>query len=229
MRFAVPHRDSRELRRIRERFLRTPSANADDNRLIGPAARGDAPAGLALVGLARKRTPTTLLWAMWRAVFERRPLRPKLIIDNDNFSKVVDDAESRTARPVLRWCFRSIPERRIFTFPRLMSLAAFRSAPRPVHCSPIRWCWTSCRAPNWPSWTDRQRSMEIHCRSRCTTERSWELREVVIGLTIVRRPEPVMRSTLMARRELFPRWLAPPRRRCKTRSRSSLMSPCCCE
>ena len=102
--------------------------------------------------------------------FRKKPPSSEAVIDNDNCRKWWTTPKAG-ARLVHRWCSRSIPQARAFTSPRPMSAAAFRSARRPVRCSPIRCCWTSCRAANWPSSTGRRPSTEIRCRSRCTTER----------------------------------------------------------
>ena len=49
--------------------------------------------------------------------FRKKIPASEVVIDNDNFSKVVEEAESRRAAG-LRWCFRSIPEPRISRLPR---------------------------------------------------------------------------------------------------------------
>ena len=118
----------------------------------------------------------------------KNPAPPETVIDNDNFWQVVDDAESRREAGAL-----------------LVSLdpgaKSFNVSSPDVTCSLSFTAKTASLISDPPVLNELPRSELAKLDGPATIDgdqlqvsmhngTAWELREVVIGLTIVRRPEP---------------------------------------
>ena len=164
---------------------------------------GDAPLG-DVARSFRKKTPPS-----------------EAVVDNDNISKVVDDAESRRAAgtslvfsldPAGKGFLVSTPDVSCsLSFSASAKTSSLLADPLLLDELPR----TELAKLDGPATIDGD-SLQVSMHNGT----SWELREVVIGLTIVKLPEPGQLPTL-ARRGLFPLSQVP-RSKCKTHSRSSL-------
>jgi hypothetical protein len=120
--------------------------------------------------------------------FRKNPGSSDLVIDNDNFSKVVEDAERR----------RATGSTMVFSLDPVGK--SFQVSSPDVSCSLSFSAKTSSLLAD-PALDDLPRSELAKLDGPATIDgdslqvsmhngTSWELREVVIGLTIIRRPEP---------------------------------------
>jgi hypothetical protein len=124
-----------------------------------------------------------------RSFRKKTPPAPEAVIDNDNFSKVVDDAESH----------RKTGGTMVFSFDP--GAKNFRVASPDVSCSFSFSSKTSALLSDQAAMDELPRSELAKLDGPATIEgdqmqvsvhngTAWELREVVIGLTILRPPDP---------------------------------------
>jgi hypothetical protein len=120
--------------------------------------------------------------------YRKKPASSEVVVDNDNLSKVVDDAESRRAAgssPV----FSLDPAGKGFrvSSPDVVCSLSFSSKTSSLLSDPLmldELPRTELAKLNGPATIDGD-SMQVTMHNGT----SWELREVVIGLTIVKRPQ----------------------------------------
>ncbi len=121
--------------------------------------------------------------------FRKKPAASEVVIDNDNLSKVVDDAESRHAAgssPV----FSLDPAGKSFrvSSPDVVCSLSFSSKTSSLLSDPLMMDElprTELAKLDGPATIDGD-SLQVSMHNGT----AWELREVVIGLTIVKRLEP---------------------------------------
>jgi hypothetical protein len=121
--------------------------------------------------------------------FRKKPAAPEAVIDNDNFSKVVDDAESRRATgssPV----FSLEPGGKSFhvSSPDVTCSLSFSGKTTSLLSDPLlldELPHSELAKLDGPATLDGD-SLQVSMHNGT----SWELREVVIGLTIVKRTDP---------------------------------------
>jgi hypothetical protein len=121
--------------------------------------------------------------------FRRKPASPEVVIDNDNFSKVVDDAESRRAAGSTM-VFSFDPGGKSFqvSSPDVSCSLSFTAKSSSLLSDPLvldELPRSELAKLDGPAMIDGD-SLQVSMHNGS----AWELREVVIGLTIVRRPEP---------------------------------------
>jgi hypothetical protein len=120
--------------------------------------------------------------------FRKKPAASEVVVDNDNLSKVVDDAESRRAAgssPV----FSLDPAGKGFrvSSPDVVCSLSFSAKTTSLLADPImldELPRTELAKLDGPATIDGD-SLQVSMHNGT----AWELREVVIGLTIVKRPE----------------------------------------
>jgi hypothetical protein len=120
--------------------------------------------------------------------FRKKPAPSETVIDNDNFSKVVDDAESRRAAgssPV----FSLDPGKNAFhvSSPDVTCSLSFSAKTTSLLSDPLlldELPRTELSKLDGPATIDGD-SLQVSMHNGT----AWDLREVVIGLTIVKRPE----------------------------------------
>jgi hypothetical protein len=120
--------------------------------------------------------------------FRRKPASPEVVIDNDNFSKVVDDAESRRASGSTM-VFSFDPGGKSFqvSSPDVSCSLSFTAKSSSLLSDPLmldELPRSELAKLDGPAMIDGD-SLQVSMHNGT----AWELREVVIGLTIVRRPE----------------------------------------
>ncbi len=119
----------------------------------------------------------------------KKPASSETIVDNDNLSKVVDEAESRRASgSSLVFSLDPASKRFHVSSPDVTCSLSFSAKPSSLLSDPVllEELPRSERAKvDGPATIDGD-SLQVAMHNGT----SWELREVVIGLTIVRRPEP---------------------------------------
>ncbi|MFZ0770998.1 MAG: hypothetical protein WCA49_22890 [Candidatus Sulfotelmatobacter sp.] len=121
--------------------------------------------------------------------FRRKTAPPEVVIDNDNFSQVVDDAESRRAAGSTM-VFSLEPAGKSFqvSSPDVSCSLSFSAKTSSLLNDPILLDdlpRSELAKLDGPAMIDGD-SLQVTMHNGT----AWELREVVIGLTIVRRPEP---------------------------------------
>jgi hypothetical protein len=121
--------------------------------------------------------------------FRRKPASPEVVIDNDNFSKVVDDAESRRASGSTM-VFSFDPGGKSFqvSSPDVSCSLSFTAKSSSLLSDPLmldELPRSELAKLDGPAMIDGD-SLQVSMHNGS----AWELREVVIGLTIVRHPEP---------------------------------------
>src|ERR1700720_842955 len=121
--------------------------------------------------------------------FRKKIAPSEVIIDNDNFSKVVEDAESRRAAGS-SMVFSLDPGEKNFhvSSPDVSCSFSFSAKTSALLSDPIvldELPRSELAKLDGPATIDGD-SLQVSMHNGT----SWELREVVIGLTIVRRPEP---------------------------------------
>lgn len=121
--------------------------------------------------------------------FRKKTASSEPIIDNDNFSKAMDDAESRRAAGS-SLVFSLDPEGRSFhvSSPDVSCSLSFTAKTTSLLSDPLlldELPRSELAKLDGPAMIDGD-SLQVSMHNGT----SWELREVVIGLTIVRRPEP---------------------------------------
>jgi len=121
--------------------------------------------------------------------FRKKTASSEAIIDNDNFSKAMDDAESRRAAGS-SLVFSLDPEGKSFhvSSPDVSCSLSFTAKTSSLLSDPFlldELPRTELAKLDGPATIDGD-SLQVSMHNGT----SWELREVVIGLTIVRRPEP---------------------------------------
>lgn len=141
--------------------------------------------------------------------FRKKTASSEAIIDNDNLSKVVDDAESRRAAgssPV----FSLDPGGKSFhvSSPDVTCSLSFSAKTTSLLTDPLlldELPRTELAKLDGPATIDGD-SLQISMHNGT----AWELREVVIGLTIVKRPEPADTISFYGQARIFPAAAAPP-------------------
>jgi hypothetical protein len=121
--------------------------------------------------------------------FRKKPALPEAVIDNDNLSKVVDDAESRRASgSSLVFSLDPGGNSVHVSSPDVSCSLSFSAKTSSLLSDPImldELPRSELAKLDGPATIDGD-SLQVSMHNGT----SWELREVVIGLTIVRRPEP---------------------------------------
>jgi hypothetical protein len=131
----------------------------------------------------------------------KKPASPETVIDNDNFSKIVDDAESRRAAST-SMVFSLEPGGKNFhvSTPDVSCSLSFSAKTTSLLSDPIELDElprSELAKLDGPATIDGD-SLQVSMHNGT----SWELRELIIGLTIVRRPDPVNASYRGAARVL---------------------------
>ena len=121
--------------------------------------------------------------------FRKKPNPSDAVIDNDNFSKVMDDAESRRAAGS-SLVFSLVPGANNFhvSTPDVTCSLSFSAKTSSLLSDPImldELPRTELAKLDGPAFIDGD-SLQVSVHNGT----SWELKEVVIGLTIVRSPQP---------------------------------------
>ena len=135
--------------------------------------------------------------------FRKKPDPSEVVIDNDNFSKVVEDAESR----------RAAGSTMVFSLDP--GGKSFHVSSSDVSCSLTFSAKTSSLLSDPVMLDELPRSELAKLDGPATIDgdslqisvhngTSWELREVVIGLTIIRRPEPGDAASYYGRARIVP-------------------------
>ena len=121
--------------------------------------------------------------------FRKKPASSEVVVDNDNLSKVVDDAESRRAAGS-SLVFSLDPAGKGFrvSSPDVVCSLSFSAKTTSLLSDPImldELPRTELAKLDGPATIDGD-SLQVSMHNGT----AWELREVVIGLTIVKRPDP---------------------------------------
>jgi hypothetical protein len=121
--------------------------------------------------------------------FRKKPAASEIVVDNDNLSKVVDDAESRRAAGS-SLVFSLDPAGKNFrvSSPDVVCSLSFSAKTSSLLSDPLmldELPRTELAKLDGPATIDGD-SLQVTMHNGT----AWELREVVIGLTIVKRPEP---------------------------------------
>jgi hypothetical protein len=135
--------------------------------------------------------------------FRKKPASSEVVVDNDNLSQVVDDAESRRASgssPV----FSLDPAGKGFrvSSPDVVCSFSFSSKTSSLLSDPLmldELPRTELAKLNGPATIDGD-SLQVSMHNGT----SWELREVVIGLTIVKRPQPGSATSYFGQARIVP-------------------------
>jgi hypothetical protein len=135
--------------------------------------------------------------------FRRKPASPEVVIDNDNFSKVVDDAESRRAAGSTM-VFSFDPGGKSFqvSSPDVSCSLSFTAKSSSLLSDPLmldELPRSELAKLDGPAMIDGD-SLQVSMHNGT----AWELREIVIGLTIVRRPEPGDTASYYGQARIFP-------------------------
>lgn len=120
--------------------------------------------------------------------FRKKTPSPEVVIDNDNFSKVVEDAESRReAGSTMVFSLDSAGKSFQVSSPDVSCSLSFSAKTSSLLADPALddMPWSELAKLDGPAMIDGD-SLQVTMHNGT----SWELREVVIGLTIIRRPEP---------------------------------------
>ena len=121
--------------------------------------------------------------------FRKKPASPEKVVDNDNLSKVVDEAESRRAAGS-SLVFSLDPGAKSFhvSRPDVVCSLSFSAKTSSLLSDPLlldELPRSELAKLDGPATIDGD-SLQVSMHNGT----AWELREVVIGLTIVKRPEP---------------------------------------
>jgi hypothetical protein len=135
--------------------------------------------------------------------FRVKPAPSDLVIDNDNLSKVVDDAEKRRATGSTM-VFSLDPGGKSFNVssPDVSCSLSFSAKTSSLLSDPValnELPQSELAKLDGPAVIDGD-SIEVSVHNGS----SWELREVVIGLTIIRRPEPGEATSYYGRARIVP-------------------------
>jgi hypothetical protein len=135
--------------------------------------------------------------------FRKKPNPSDAVIDNDNFSKVMDDAESRRAAGS-SLVFSFVPGANNFhvSTPDVTCSLSFSAKTSSLLSDPImldELPRTELAKLDGPAFIDGD-SLQVSVHNGT----SWELKEVVIGLTIVRSPQPGETKSTYDRARIVP-------------------------
>jgi hypothetical protein len=135
--------------------------------------------------------------------FRKKPNPSDAVIDNDNFSKVMDDAESRRAAGS-SLVFSLVPGANNFhvSTPDVTCSLSFSAKISSLLSDPImldELPRTELAKLDGPAFIDGD-SLQVSVHNGT----SWELKEVVIGLTIVRSPQPGETRSNFAQARIIP-------------------------
>ena len=183
--------------------LDNPGENAVINPLDdGPSGRGRARAGIAAARRAQEVPDDTPLGDVARS-FRSKSAPSDLVIDNDNLSNVVEDAEKRRAAGSTM-VFSFDPGGKDFhvSSPDVSCSLSFSAKTSSLLADPIplnELPPSELAKLEGPATIDGD-SLQVSVHNGS----AWELREVVIGLTIVRRPEPGDATSYYGRARIVP-------------------------
>ena len=135
--------------------------------------------------------------------FRKKPASSEIVVDNDNLSKVVDDAESRRAAGS-SLVFSLDPAGKSFrvSTPDVVCSLSFSAKTSSLLSDPImldELPRTELAKLDGPATIDGD-SLQVSMHNGT----AWELREVVIGLTIVKRPEPGSATSYFGQARIVP-------------------------
>lgn len=135
--------------------------------------------------------------------FRKKPAASEIVVDNDNLSKVVDDAESRRAAGS-SLVFSLDPAGKSFhvSSPDVMCSLSFSAKTSSLLSDPMaldELPRSEIAKLDGPATIDGD-SLQISMHNGT----SWEVREVVIGLTIVKRPEPASATSYFGQARIVP-------------------------
>lgn len=135
--------------------------------------------------------------------FRKKPASSDVVVDNDNLSKVVDDAESRRAAgssPVFSLDAAGKGFR--VSTPDVVCSLSFSSKTSSLLADPImldELPRAELAKLDGPATIDGD-SLQVSMHNGT----AWELREVVIGLTIVKRPDPASAASYFGQARIVP-------------------------
>ena len=133
----------------------------------------------------------------------KKPAPSEIVVDNDNLSKVVDEAESRRAAGA-SMVFSLEPGAKTFqvSSPDVTCSLSFSAKASSLLSDPLmldELPRSELAKLDGPATIDGD-SLQVSVHNGT----AWELREVVIGLTIVRRPDPVIAAPSFGQARIVP-------------------------